>query len=178
MLSWNKFNSAMQFYVLTFPNPAGTELVKSYFHLMKNDFTDQEFEETAILIAKQARFFPLPADFYQHKPKPKVPTLEELRNEWRNKLSGKDYEFKDWLTQVLNYYEGQACNNFREMTEIQWDYMCQAFNKAFNNFCKDYEKGSNIRINYAKIPHITSSSEKKGAISLGQSLKSLTEVKK
>jgi len=177
MLNSNKFKVAMK--VLkraTKSNDIGIEDILAYYEIMKEDFTDEEFQDSCLAIAKQCTFFPTVAEFYKHKPRPRVPDSGALCRAWYSRMGEKDIneELGHWLDEILNYYEGTGCYNFRELTEKQWDYMCRDFGKAYNAFCKDYQAGSNVRISYDNIPHITQSpSKKKGAISIGESLKGL-----
>jgi len=169
MLSWNNFKDAMAFFLLNFPSSqsANSEALKLFYSVVKDDFSDEEFAQISVIIAKQAKFFPVPNDFYSNRPKKPIPDCDDLIQNWHEKMAGRNYRLANWIDAVLNFYEGERLsgNSFREMTEKQWGYMQREFGRAYNAFCKDYEKGICTRIDYNDVPHITNSQNDKKTIS-------------
>ena len=168
MLNFDNFRTAMKLLITaTKTHDIGLEELKAYFSIIRNDFEDAEFREICLKISKMATFFPTVAEFYKHKKRPNVPTVGQLVECFTAILNKQevDNDLANWHYQVMNYYTGSGISNWREITEKEWDWVLQAYNRAYDKFLIDYQSGSGVRIDYSEVPHITERTEKTGSLS-------------
>lgn len=177
------FKTAMKILIrATKTHDIGADDLKAYYEIMKDDFTDDEFKEICLKLTKTATFFPVVAKFYELKKRPDIPEMGDLLYLYgclrEGRQFGEDSRKKiPWLQQVMKYFSGRSCSNWREMTEQEYDWFCRDFSKAYDAFLSDYQKGVAVRIDYSAIPEINA--PRSGPSKLGDVLKSqIPEQKK
>ena len=110
------FNNAMQMMdsLTKFTHKVDKAAMQTFFLVVKDDFTDEEFQDVCLRYVKTSSDFPAPADLYALKKKEPLPDSGELlsaflSSRYRSEGTSGYYppELISWSKEVGKYFTGK-----------------------------------------------------------------------